>query len=89
MSNLDLSGNLPTEPRLHPGHDIQRFWKHKESGVSMEILKQYLVDGLRRRVFYRNAIEVNLLGDKAPTYSAWLKDFEKVHEPIGNKSDEF
>ena len=46
------------EPKLHAGHDIDRYWRHKESGISMEIQKQFLVDGLKRRVFYRNAVEV-------------------------------
>jgi hypothetical protein len=77
------------QPKLHPGHDIDRYWRHKESGVSMEIQKQFLVDGLKRRVFYRNAVEVGLQGDEAPTYSAWLKDFEKTHEPMGCTSDDF
>ncbi len=77
------------EPKLHPGHDIDRYWRHKESGITMEIQKQYLVDGIKRRVFYRNATEVGLLGDKAPTYAAWLRDFDKTHEPIGSQSDDF
>ena len=85
-----VGSDADQKPQLDYSCAIPRFWRSKEdSQVTVEIKTQTLVDGRKRRVNYRNAIEVGLIGDDAPTYAMWLNDFKEEYEPVGNKSDHF
>lgn len=70
----------PDVMNRHKNDTIVRYWKHKEEGTIVEILKYEYVDAVRRRVVFTH-----------PAWgfstSAWLSDFEKEYEPYKNRTD--
>lgn len=68
-------------------HDIRvpRYWKSKFSGETIEVVRFILIKPDERlKVIFRDPT----VGG-GHELSAFLEDFKKDHEPIGNRSDKF
>jgi hypothetical protein len=82
MSNIIVPKPGVDPTRMDESAAIDRYWKNKETGVWVEVQKNLRIDGSIRRVVYLNP-------DTGVSLSAFLADFQKDHEPMGNTSAKF
>ncbi len=70
---------------------IDKFWRNKiDPSIWIEVVRNLLITPEnKRRIVYRNAIEVGAMGDQAPTYTMWFSELVEGFESKGNRSDKF
>ena len=82
MSNIIVpkAGEEPIQMDFNAA--IDRYWRHRETGLVVEVQKNLRIDGTIRRVVYLNP-------ESKMTMSCFLKEFERDFEAMGNTSAKF